>query len=66
LLSDEDAANLAPNVSLVSDEVIEPIKEVETPVEKMSLSELRKAASLKGLSTSGSKADLLERLSLGS
>ena len=64
-LSPEDFLSLDANdFTLVGEVVEEEEEEEEVAVEDMSLSQLRDKASKLGLSTSGTKADLLDRISL--
>lgn len=65
-LSVEDAARLDPADITPAEEVIEEVIEApaEAPLEDLSLAELKDRAKALGLSTSGSKADLQERIAL--
>ena len=63
LLTESEALNFGANVSPVISEKVE-VKVEEVSIEKLSLLELRAKAKELDLSTSGSKADLIERISL--
>jgi hypothetical protein len=65
-VTSEELANIADVVVPVNDVVAEaPAEEVEEkPVDQMSLDELKAKAEELGLSKSGSKADLIERITL--
>jgi len=66
-MSQEDAARLAGNVVPVTDSNIstEPTPEPEAKeLEDMSKAELEEAAAERGLATSGTKAELIERIQL--
>jgi len=65
-LTDEEAANLdAADIEVYEAvEANEPQAPVETPIEEMSVPQLKERAKELGLSASGSKADLQERIAL--
>jgi hypothetical protein len=64
-LSAEDATRYASDVSPYGEpqEVVEPVVD-NTPVEEMSIDQLKAKAKELGLKTTGSKADLTERITL--
>lgn len=63
-LTEEEAFNLGDAVSLVTGPAPEPVAAPEKAVADMSLSELKAKAAELGLSASGSKADLVDRITL--
>lgn len=65
-LSNQDWPHFDPRDITPLDDVIEeaPASAVETPIEEMSHAELKERAKELGLSATGSKADLQERISL--
>lgn len=63
-LTAEEAANLGSDVVLVEAPAPEPEAEPEKALEDMTSSELKELASSLGLSASGTKADLYERIKL--
>jgi Arc/MetJ family transcription regulator len=64
-LDDDFAKGLASDLIKVGDEVVtETVKADEVSTDELSLEELKAKAKELGLSTRGSKADLIERISL--
>ena len=65
-LDDDFAKGLAGDLIKVGDEVVTetPTQAVEVATEELSLDQLKAKAKELGLSTRGSKADLIERISL--
>jgi hypothetical protein len=63
LLTEDEARNFPNNVELVMP-VVATVEEPEKAIDDMGVRELRAKAKGLGLSTEGSKADLLERIAL--
>lgn len=64
-LSEKELSSIDPaDISPVVDEVVEPEVIVEVAIEDMDIDQLKAKAKTLGLKSTGSKADLIERITL--